>query len=170
LLLCVGTPALPSGDADLSTLESACDAIGPALRRDAPRSSSCAAPCRPARRAASSRRVFDRVGLQAGREFHVAVQPEFLREGNALADFDAPPKLVVGALDPMAADASSRCTRPRRRAWSCARRPRAPSSPSTRQRVARHEGRHCQRVGAIARAVGRRDALMADFVRDRRST
>ena len=35
-LVCVGTPALSSGDADLGALTEACDAIGPALRRDAP--------------------------------------------------------------------------------------------------------------------------------------
>lgn len=35
-------------------------------------------------------------GLTAGVDFHVVFHPEFLREGTAVADFDAPPKIVVG--------------------------------------------------------------------------
>jgi GDP-mannose 6-dehydrogenase len=38
-------------------------------------------------------------GKQAGRDFGVAFNPEFLREGTAVADFDQPPKTVVGASD-----------------------------------------------------------------------
>ncbi|MEM1275550.1 MAG: nucleotide sugar dehydrogenase [Pseudomonadota bacterium] len=38
-------------------------------------------------------------GLKAGRDFGVCFNPEFLREGVAVADFREPPKTVIGASD-----------------------------------------------------------------------
>lgn len=38
-------------------------------------------------------------GLRAGRDFGVAVNPEFLREGSSVRDFHDPPKTVVGEFD-----------------------------------------------------------------------
>ena len=38
-------------------------------------------------------------GLKAGRDFGVCFNPEFLREGVAVADFREPPKTVIGATD-----------------------------------------------------------------------
>ena len=43
-------------------------------------------------------------GLRAGDDFGVAVNPEFLREGTSVRDFNDPPKTVVGAGDPLTAD------------------------------------------------------------------
>jgi GDP-mannose 6-dehydrogenase len=43
-------------------------------------------------------------GLKAGRDFHAVFHPEFLREATAVADFDAPPKIVVGEGAPGAGD------------------------------------------------------------------
>jgi GDP-mannose 6-dehydrogenase len=37
---------------------------------------------------------------RAGEDFGVAVNPEFLREGTAIEDFEHPPKTVIGATDP----------------------------------------------------------------------
>ena len=37
---------------------------------------------------------------RAGKDFGVAVNPEFLREGTAIEDFEHPPKTVIGATDP----------------------------------------------------------------------
>lgn len=38
-------------------------------------------------------------GRQVGRGFGLAMQPEFLREGNALEDMERPDKIVIGAVD-----------------------------------------------------------------------
>lgn len=43
-------------------------------------------------------------GLKAGRDFGVCFNPEFLREGVAVADFHAPPKTVIGVTDDATAD------------------------------------------------------------------
>ena len=106
VLLCVGTPALPSGDADLGDLAAACDAVGAALRRHAPTIVVVRCTLPPGTtRSLVVPRLAAASGLAPGRGFHAVVQPEFLREGSALADFDVPGKLVVGALDASAADA-----------------------------------------------------------------
>ena len=47
-------------------------------------------------------------GLIAGRDFGVCFNPEFLREGVAVADFHAPPKTVIGVTDAATADLMTR--------------------------------------------------------------
>ena len=44
-------------------------------------------------------------GLRAGRDFGVAVNPEFLREGSSVRDFFDPPKTVIGQVDDASGDA-----------------------------------------------------------------
>ncbi|MDQ2963616.1 MAG: nucleotide sugar dehydrogenase [Pseudomonadota bacterium] len=101
LLVCVGTPALEDGGFDPSALVAACDALGGALADAmqkplvAIRSTVLPGTTRtlviPALEHGSRKRVGD--------DFGVCVNPEFLREGVAIADFLAPPKVVIGELD-----------------------------------------------------------------------
>jgi GDP-mannose 6-dehydrogenase len=51
-------------------------------------------------------------GKTGGRDFGVCFNPEFLREGVAVADFHAPPKTVIGATDDRAAADSGAHLRP----------------------------------------------------------
>ena len=44
-------------------------------------------------------------GKQAGRDFGVCMNPEFLREGRALVDFLRPDRIVIGSMDSRAGDA-----------------------------------------------------------------
>jgi GDP-mannose 6-dehydrogenase len=43
-------------------------------------------------------------GKKAGEDFGVCMNPEFLREGSSLSDFDAPPMTVIGELDARSGD------------------------------------------------------------------
>lgn len=100
--LCVGTPSQPNGKLDLQGIRHVCAQIGASLRtKDAfhvlvTRSTilpgTTAEVIIPALEAAS--------GKIAGRDFGVATNPEFLREGSAIKDFLNPPMTVLGVDDP----------------------------------------------------------------------
>jgi GDP-mannose 6-dehydrogenase len=106
-LLCVGTPSGAQGSLDLAALERVCADIGPALRSTERRHTvvvrSTVLPGTteeiviPALERSS--------GLKAGRDFGVAMNPEYLREGTGVADFDTPEKTVIGQLDAQSGDA-----------------------------------------------------------------
>lgn len=51
-------------------------------------------------------------GLKMGEDFGICFNPEFLREGTAIADFEAPPKTVIGANDERAAIALTEVYQP----------------------------------------------------------
>ncbi len=98
-LLCVGTPSQPSGELDLTYIRRVCEDIGAILRSKEKRhvvvvrSTVLPGTIRdvviPALEKTSGK-VFDR-------DFGVVMNPEFLREGTAVADFYAPPKTVIGS-------------------------------------------------------------------------
>ena len=101
----VGTPTSPEGSCDLTYVRAASRAIGQALamkdgyhvvvlRCSVPPGTTLDVVV-PEVEAASGKRL--------GPDFGVCFNPEFLREGVAVADFFAPPKTVVGANDDRAA-------------------------------------------------------------------
>lgn len=91
--ICVGTPALPDGSADISAVLSAADAIVALGSRGelfteksvvvAIKSTVPVGTC-------------DRVEERLGPGFEVVSNPEFLKEGSAIADFFKPDRVVVG--------------------------------------------------------------------------
>ncbi len=99
IFICVGTPPLPNGDADLSAIEGVARAI--------------------AKQASGYRLVIEKstVPVQTGSQlrkclsvhrangldYDVASNPEFLREGSAVEDFLHPDRIVVGVDTPRAA-------------------------------------------------------------------
>lgn len=100
-LVCVGTPSLRSGRLDLSGVEKVSREIGRALKAKSGfhtvtmRSTilpgtieSLVLPCLEAES-----------GRRAGADFAVCYNPEFMREGTAVADYYAPPFTVIGAAD-----------------------------------------------------------------------
>lgn len=104
----VGTPTAPDGSCDTGAIRAAARVIGEGLgAKPLPRNTNerhtvvmrCSIPpgttmgvMVPEIEASS--------GLTAGEHFGVAFNPEFLREGVAVADFREPPKTVIGASDP----------------------------------------------------------------------
>jgi len=100
IFICVGTPPLPNGDADLSAIEGVARSI--------------------AKRATGYRLVIEKstVPVQTGAQlrkhlsvhstsgltYDVASNPEFLREGTSVEDFLHPDRIVIGADSERAAD------------------------------------------------------------------
>jgi GDP-mannose 6-dehydrogenase len=106
-LLCVGTPSGSQGSIDLGALERVCTDIGPALRSTERRHTVVVrSTVLPGTTEETVIPALERSsGLKAGRDFGVAVNPEYLREGSGVADFDSPEKTVIGELDPASGDA-----------------------------------------------------------------
>jgi GDP-mannose 6-dehydrogenase len=97
-LVCVGTPSRRNGSLDFTHLERVCEEIGDALRGKATyhvvvvRSTVLPGTTHDVVIPALERRS----GRTFGTDFGVAVNPEFLREGTALADFRQPPLTLIG--------------------------------------------------------------------------
>lgn len=105
-MICVGTPSRKNGDLDLDHIEAVSRQIGAALRDKTARHTivvrSTVLPgtvkgvILPILEAES--------GKVAGRDFGLAVNPEFLRESTAINDYRNPPMTVIGELDTASGD------------------------------------------------------------------
>ena len=101
-LVCVGTPSAPNGSQDQTAMLRLAHDLGAAMREKAGTHvfvfRSTLVPgtvedvLRPIIEAES--------GKKDGVDFHVCFQPEFLREGTSIRDYDRPPFTVVGANAP----------------------------------------------------------------------
>jgi GDP-mannose 6-dehydrogenase len=97
-LVCVGTPSLPTGQLDATALHSVCSQIGSALRGTSDRHTIVIrSTVLPGTLRTCADLIEQASGRSCGRDFVVAVNPEFLREGSALHDFWHPPFTVIGA-------------------------------------------------------------------------
>ena len=109
-LICVGTPSEPNGELSTVYLRRVAEEIGAALATKTARHTvvfrstmvpgTCQDVLIPILEEAS--------GKRAGVDFGVCVNPEFLREGTSVWDFNNPPKTVVGSNDPESAEAVMR--------------------------------------------------------------
>ena len=90
--LCVGTPQAPGGDADLSHLYAAVDALAPHLTRESLLVGKSTVPVGTARLLLAKARA----AAQAGDLVDLAWNPEFLREGYAVRDSLTPDRIVLG--------------------------------------------------------------------------
>jgi GDP-mannose 6-dehydrogenase len=100
--VCVGTPSLRSGKLDLAYVERVVHEIGTALKR---KNSYHVIVLRSTVLPGTTESlviptVEKASGLRAGTDFSVCYNPEFMREGSAVADFLQPPYTVLGAQDP----------------------------------------------------------------------
>jgi GDP-mannose 6-dehydrogenase len=104
--VCVGTPSQINGNLDLSHIRRVCEQIGQAIKT---KSGSHAVVIRSTILPGTIRNVVIPVleeysGKKAGVDFGVCNNPEFLREGSAVKDFNFPPKTVIGELDRASGD------------------------------------------------------------------
>ena len=104
--ICVGTPSQPNGNLDLSYITRVCEQIGQALKAKSTRHTvvirSTILPGTMHKIVVPVLEEFS--GKKAGVDFGVCHNPEFLREGSAVKDFNAPPKTVIGELDKASGD------------------------------------------------------------------
>jgi GDP-mannose 6-dehydrogenase len=97
-LVCVGTPSRRNGSHDLTALKKVCEQIGSALAK---KSHEHATIIRSTVAPGTTNDVLVPIlestsGKTFGRDLHVGFQPEFLREGTSIKDFEHPPMTVVG--------------------------------------------------------------------------
>jgi len=104
--VCVGTPSQPNGNLDLRYIRRICEQIGEAIRDKAERHVVVIrSTILPGTMQGIVIPVLEEFsGKKAGREFGVCNNPEFLREGSAVRDFNAPPKTVIGEMEPASGD------------------------------------------------------------------
>ncbi|MFY9752160.1 MAG: UDP-glucose/GDP-mannose dehydrogenase family protein [Candidatus Acidiferrales bacterium] len=96
IFICVGTPPLPTGAADLSAI----DRVARMIASEA-RSSKLVVEKStvPAQTGQELKRALNTYGRKSGHTFRVVSNPEFLREGTAVEDFLHPDRIVVGVED-----------------------------------------------------------------------
>ena len=101
--ICVGTPSTPTGHLDLTHVRHVAEQIGRALKRKKSRHViALRSTVLPGTGEEFTRLVAKKSGRQAGRDFAVVSNPEFLRESTSIADFFNPPFTLVGTDVPWA--------------------------------------------------------------------
>jgi GDP-mannose 6-dehydrogenase len=104
--VCVGTPSQTNGNLDVSYVRRVCEQIGHALKTKKARHTivirSTILPGTMHGVVIPALEEFS--GKKAGIDFGVCNNPEFLREGSAVNDFNSPPKIVIGQLDAASGD------------------------------------------------------------------
>lgn len=108
--VCVGTPSQANGNLDLRYVRRICEQIGQALRT---KRAWHVVVIRSTVLPGTMREIVIPIleqhsGKKAGSEFGVCHNPEFLREGSAVQDFNAPPKTVIGELEERSGDLLTR--------------------------------------------------------------
>jgi UDPglucose 6-dehydrogenase len=93
IFICVNTPPLPDGEADLSYVESATRRIGEHATRSCVITEKSTVPVQTGAWIEKTLAVYSK---RPGVEFAVASNPEFTREGMAVEDFLHPDRIVVG--------------------------------------------------------------------------
>ena len=93
IFICVGTPPLETGEADLSAIDNVARMIATEARTPKLVIEKSTVPAQTGQQLKRALAVY---GRNAGVTFRVASNPEFLREGTAVEDFLHPDRIVVG--------------------------------------------------------------------------
>ena len=100
------TPSEDDGGIDLSYMEAAAETLGETLAKESGEHTVVVkSTVVPGTTADVVTPIIEEAsGMTAGEDLHVAMNPEFLREGTAVEDFLHPDKVVLGSADPVAVD------------------------------------------------------------------
>ena len=98
IFICVGTPPLPNGDADLSAIEAVARAIAKGASGYRLVIEKSTVPVQTGAQLQKHLSVHSKNGLS----YDVASNPEFLREGSSVEDFLHPDRIVIGVDSPRA--------------------------------------------------------------------
>src|SRR6202043_3350385 len=93
VFICVGTPPTETGDADLSAIDNVARLIAKQSRTPKLVIEKSTVPAQTGEQLKRALHVY---GTHPGAKFRVASNPEFLREGTAVADFFHPDRIVIG--------------------------------------------------------------------------
>jgi GDP-mannose 6-dehydrogenase len=104
--VCVGTPSQANGNLDLKYIRRICEQIGQALKDKAAwHTVVIRSTVLPGTMHSIVLPVLEEFsGKKASVDFGLCHNPEFLREGSAVKDFNSPPKTVIGELDQASGD------------------------------------------------------------------
>lgn len=108
IFIAVGTPPLPTGEADLSYIENVAKQVATSMDSYKVVVEKSTVPVKTGEWVKRTIRF----NSQAGVDFDVASNPEFLREGSAIGDFLKPDRIVVGVENKKAADLLEECYKP----------------------------------------------------------
>ena len=105
-LVCVGTPSAANGSQDQGAILALAASMGRALRKKTtPHVVVFRSTLVPGTVETVLRPIIEEAsGKKDGVDFHLCFQPEFLREGSSIKDYDKPPFTILGANHPHAAD------------------------------------------------------------------
>ena len=98
-LICVGTPSAPNGSQDQSAMLALAKDLGTAIRdKKGTHVFAFRSTLVPGTVEDVLRPIIETgSGKKDGLDFHICFQPEFLREGSSIKDYDKPPYTIVGA-------------------------------------------------------------------------
>ena len=91
VLICVGTPARPTGEADLSQVENLATQLGAHLHSYRVLAEKSTVPVQ------TGQRILKTIGRMVTTDFDVVSNPEFLSEGTAIRDTLEPSRIVIGS-------------------------------------------------------------------------
>ncbi|MEM7082331.1 MAG: nucleotide sugar dehydrogenase [Pseudomonadota bacterium] len=100
--VCVGTPSKKNGDQDMTAILRLSEQMGEALRKkDAFHTIVIRSTVRPGTVLQKIEPLLEKhSGKKSGEDFGLCFQPEFLREGTSIRDYDNPPMTIVGCNHP----------------------------------------------------------------------
>jgi len=98
--ICVGTPSREDGSIDISSIEGAVEDVAEVLdEKDDYHVVVVKSTVTPGTTDGEVKKILERSGKKAGKDFGLGMNPEFLREGVALDDFLDPDRIVIGGID-----------------------------------------------------------------------